>query len=47
MYNLPGTRGYIPVLPWVMKVCVSGHLAYDVYMYVDDGRVTGYSRELC
>ena len=46
IYNLPGTNGYRPGLPWVMKVRFDGHLACKVYVYVDDGQVTGYCREL-
>ena len=46
IYNFPGTRGYHLGLPWVMKVCFDGHLACEVYVYVDDVRVTGHSREL-
>ena len=45
--NLPGTKGYQTGLPWVMKVRFDSHLAYKVYIYVDDGRVAGHCRELC
>lgn len=47
IFNLPGTPGYRPGLPWVMKVRFDGHLACEVYVYVDDGRATGHSREIC
>ena len=47
IYNFPSTKDYHPGLPWVMQVSFDGHLAYEVYVYVDDGRVTGHSRELC
>ena len=40
VYNLPGTKGYQPGLLWVMKVRFNGHLACEVYICVDDGRVT-------
>ena len=45
--NLPGTRDYDPTLPWVMKVRYDGHLACEVYVYVDDGKVTGWNRAAC
>ncbi|KAL7490128.1 hypothetical protein ACHAW6_015846 [Cyclotella cf. meneghiniana] len=45
--NLPGTRDYDPTLPWVMKVRYDGHLACEVYVYVDDGKVTGWCRAAC
>ena len=47
IYNLPGTNGYRLGLPWVMKVRFDDHLACKVYVYVDDGQVTGHCRELC
>ena len=43
--NLPGSESYDPKLPWVMKVRSDGHLACEIYIYVDDGRITGWSRE--
>ena len=45
--NLPGTWSYEPNLPWVFKVRFDGHLACDVYVYVDDGKVTGWCRAAC
>jgi len=45
--NLPGTWSYEPNLPWVFKVRFDGHLACEVYVYVDDGKVTGWSRVAC
>jgi hypothetical protein len=45
--NLPGVKGYRPDLPWVMKLRWDGHLATEVYVYVDDGRVVGFCREIC
>ena len=30
-----------------MKVYFDGYLVYEEYVYVDDGRVMGHSRELC
>ena len=47
VFNLPGTTGYRPDLPWVMKIRYDGHLACEVYVYVDDGRATGHSRWIC
>jgi hypothetical protein len=44
-FNLPGSKGYRSDLPWVMKIRCNGHLATEVYVYVDDGRVTGHSVE--
>ena len=44
--NLPGSNQYDPSLPWVMKVRHDGHLACEVYIYVD-GRVTGWCRVEC
>ena len=29
-------------LPWVMKFRKDGHLAAKIFVYVDDGRATGY-----
>ena len=36
IYNLTGTKGYHPGLPWVMKVKSNGCLACKVYVYVDN-----------
>jgi len=44
-FNLPCSKGYRSDLPWVMKIRCDGHLATEVYVYVDDGRVTGHSAE--
>ena len=45
--NLPGDPDYDPTLPWVMKVRKDGHLASEVYIYVDDGKFTGWNRLEC
>ena len=45
--NLPGAENYDPSLPWVMKIRDDGHLACDIFIYVDDGRVTGWSKVEC
>ncbi len=44
-FILPGSKGYRADLPWVMKIRCNGHLAMEVYVYVDNGRVTGHSAE--
>jgi hypothetical protein len=46
MFNLPGSKGYRSDLPWVMKLRKDGHLAAEIFVYVDDGRTTGHSRDL-
>ena len=51
--NLPGMDSYNPELPKVMKWRddptgkTGGHLAGDVVTFVDDVRVTGFSKENC
>ena len=51
--NLPGMESYNPVLPKVMKWredrkhVGGGHVAGDVVTFVDDVRVTGYSKSNC
>ena len=47
LLNLPGSSDYRPDLPWVMKVRFDGHLACEAFVYVDDGRITGFCREIC
>ena len=47
IYNMHGTNGYQPGLLWVIKVRFEGHLECEVYVYMDDGRVTNHCRELC
>ena len=44
-FSLPGSKGYSSDLPWVTKIRWDGHLATEVYVYVDDGWVTGHSAE--
>jgi hypothetical protein len=42
----PGLSLYDPKLPWVSKVRVSdGEIACDLFIYVDDGRVTAPNKE--
>ena len=45
-FNLPGSKGYRSDLPWIMKIRFNGHLATEVFVYVDDGRPIGYCRDL-
>jgi hypothetical protein len=45
-FNLPGSRGYRSDLPWVMKIREDKHLGAEIFVYVDDGRPTGYCRDL-
>ena len=45
-FNLPGSKGYLSDLPWVMKLREDRHLAAEIFVYVDDGRTTGYCRDL-
>ena len=41
-FNFPGKKVYRSDLPWVMKIRWDGHLACEVFLYVDDGRATGF-----
>jgi hypothetical protein len=43
---MPGSKGYRFDLPWVMKIRADGHLAAEIFVYVDDGRPTGHNQEL-
>lgn len=45
--NLPGSPDYDPSLPWVAKYRSDGTLAADLFMYVDDGRVTAPNKLEC
>jgi hypothetical protein len=46
--NLPGSKDYDTRLPWVSKIRLDdGKIAADVFIYVDDARVTGPSEEEC
>jgi hypothetical protein len=46
--NLPGSKTYDPSLPWVSKVRLSdGRIAADLFIYVDDVRLTGSSSKEC
>ena len=43
--NLPGTPEYDPNLPWIAKMRSDHVIATDVFIYVDDVRITGPSEE--
>ncbi len=44
--NLPGSEGYDPSRPWVAKYrSEDGHIASDLFIFVDDLRPTGPSKE--
>jgi hypothetical protein len=45
--NLPGNATYDPSLPWVSKVRTDEILACDLFVYVDDARVTGPTELEC
>jgi hypothetical protein len=45
--NLPGSEQYDARLPWVMKVRSDGKLACEIYIYVDDARITGWCKLEC
>ena len=46
--NLPGSETYDPTLPWVSKIRLDdGRIAADLFIYVDDVRLTGSSAEEC
>ena len=42
-FNLPGSRSYRSDLPWIMKTGKDGHLIAEIFVYVGNGRATGYS----
>ena len=42
--NLPGSTMYDPKMPWVYKKRLDGNLACEIYIYVDDGRLTGFDK---
>jgi hypothetical protein len=46
--NLPGSKDYDPKHPWVSKIRLTdGKIAADLFVYVDDARITGPSEEEC
>jgi hypothetical protein len=46
VWNLPGTQGYRADLPWVMKIRWDGHLAAEVFVYVNDEQVVAHNEDL-
>jgi hypothetical protein len=46
--NLPGSATYDPSLPWVSKIRLEdGRIAADLFIYVDDVRLTGSTSKEC
>jgi hypothetical protein len=46
VFNLPGSPDYNPNKPWVYKFdSKAGRIAQDLFVYVDDGRTTGFTAE--
>lgn len=46
--NLPGSKNYDPRISWVSKIRVKDNsLAADIFIYVDDARITGSTEEEC
>ena len=45
--NLPGSAKYDPMMIWVYKMRLDGNLACEIYVYVDDGRLTGFCKLEC
>jgi len=45
-FNLPGSKGYRLDLPCITKIRFDGHLAAEIFVYVNDGKPTGYCRDL-
>jgi hypothetical protein len=44
LLNLPGTKGYKPLLAWISKHRKDGSLASDFVCFVDDLQITGQGR---
>ncbi|KAL7521106.1 LOW QUALITY PROTEIN: hypothetical protein ACHAWX_005796 [Stephanocyclus meneghinianus] len=45
--NLLGQADYDSTYPWVYKRQKDGHIASDIFLYVDNGRPTGFCEEQC
>ena len=45
--NLQGDESFAPKLPWVIKVRSDGHLASEIFIYVDYGRIISHSELVC
>jgi hypothetical protein len=47
-FNLPGLKNYDPKYPWVLKIQLTdGKIAADLFVYIDDARITGPTEEEC
>ena len=47
MLKFPGAEEYYCHIPWVFKQMVDGLLAADLFIYMDDGRPIGPTKDLC
>ena len=47
LFNLPGSEDYDPSLPWVAKIRTDGEISSDIFLYIDDCRITGANEEVC
>ena len=46
VFNLTGSKGYWSDLPRVMKLRSDGHLATEIFVYVNNGRAASHSPEV-
>ncbi len=44
--NLPGLKDYDPTKSWISKIRADGRVAWDLFTFVDDERVTGPDEDL-
>jgi hypothetical protein len=44
---MPGTLGYFPNKPWLMKMRADGWMASDVVTYINNLHTIGAAKELC
>jgi hypothetical protein len=42
--NLPGWWGYNPELAWVFKIRYHGNIVSDIYIYIEAGSTTGWTK---
>lgn len=47
VFNLPGSKNYNPSLPRVYRIRIEGTIAGDLFIYIDDLRVTCPTRKEC
>lgn len=47
VFNLPGSKNYDPSMPRVYRIRVEGTMAGDLFIYIDDLRVTAPSHSDC